>query len=312
MNEGVTLDLLDQSLNLLKKMYDAVRIVDPVCKQVLDWGNCAAGEARTICYKYWMSGEICENCISLRAYYENKSFVKLEQGPEFLFVVTAVPLEMDGQPLVLELIKNATDQIILGYGDYNEGHTMQHTVSEINDLIIRDSLTSLYNRRFINSRLPVDISNAAINNSPVSLFLLDLDNLKEINDHFGHVVGDQVLKMVAEMLGKNIRSENGWVARYGGDEFLICLNNTGSSEAYDIAELIRSSIEKININYRDKQIPLTISIGLHTTQDPEMTAEKFINYADHKLYTAKRNGKNRIVIQDDTELADIELLKKEG
>jgi diguanylate cyclase (GGDEF)-like protein len=125
----------------------------------------------------------------------------------------------------------------------------------------------------------------------MSLVFLDVDNLKEINDLLGHAFGDKVLKEVSEIIMRSIRFDTDWVARYGGDEFLICLNNTETKEAFEIAERIRNKIADLVI-LENRKIKTTASLGIYSTGQEEMTAAEVISLADHKMYEAKRNGKN--------------------
>lgn len=301
MSEHITLDKLAKYLDFFQKMYDAVRIVDPVGKQVLEYRGCKIEETGKVCYDYWKSEKICDNCISVRAYHKNDSFMKLEQSPELIMMVTAFPVESLEKPVVLELLKNATESMMIGCGKYNEGHIMHNVISALNDIVIKDPLTSLYNRRFINERLPVDIVKATLEGWPLSIILMDIDNLKEINDTHGHIVGDQVLQETGNVLRSCIRAHNDWSARYGGDEFLICLNNANDDMAQDIAERIRSNIEKILIPVQHGSIHFTASLGIHTMKNAQLTAEEIIHFADQKMYVAKRQGRNRVVGSDETE-----------
>lgn len=293
MSEQFTLGRLEKNLAFFNKMYDAVRVVDPVLKQVVECRGSEEGETDDKCYDYWKNGKICDNCISVRAYHDNRSFIKLEQSLEVIMMVTALPVESAGKPTVLELLKNATDSMLIGSGDYNDGYLMRNMVSEINDMVIKDQLTSLYNRRYVDDRLPVDIVRTTIEKWPLSVIFMDVDNLKNINDTHGHAVGDLALKEVGNVILNCIRTDSDWSARYGGDEFLICLNNTSYVEAYHIAERIRINIAKIFIPEQDGSARLTASLGIHTMQGSKLTAEEIINFADRKMYEAKKSGKNR-------------------
>ncbi|HHX51427.1 MAG TPA: GGDEF domain-containing protein [Clostridia bacterium] len=296
MSEGITIDGLQKNLNFFKKMYDAVRIVDPLRKQVLECRGYSFGKTEEICYEYWKSGKICDNCISIRAYNDNKCFIKLEQSPDLIMIVTALPIgNYDETPVILELAKNATDTMMIGEGDYSHGHLMQGIVSDINDMVIRDPLTSLYNRRFVDDRLPVDIIKATIEKWPLSIIFIDVDNLKSVNDTYGHLVGDEALKRLGNAIQSCIRSDSDWLARYAGDEFLVCLTNTDGDDAYHIAERIRCTIEGITIPGKGQNVRLTASQGIYTMLGQELTAEEIIHLADHNMYEAKRQGKNRTV-----------------
>ncbi|MHC1771195.1 MAG: GGDEF domain-containing protein [Flexilinea sp.] len=294
MPDNITLENLENNLAFFNKMYDVVRLVDPVDKKVIEYQGNSRSETDEICYLYWKNGEICDNCISVRAHLSNKCFVKLEQASDAIMMVTAFSVENADTPTVIELLKNATDTMLIGSsGNYSDGRLMRNVVTEINDLVIKDELTGLYNRRYVDERLPVDIVRATLGKLPLSVIFMDIDNLKEINDTYGHVYGDKTFDEVTRTLLHCIRTDNDWAARYGGDEFLICLNNTSGEAAYQIAERIRCGIAGIEALYQNKRIYTTVSIGIYTMYDEKMTAEELISLADQRMYKAKKNGKNR-------------------
>lgn len=292
MSEQLNLDKINQNLDFFHKMYEEVRIVDPLHKRVIGYHKSKTCKTDEICYDYWENEKICDNCISIRSYNENKSYIKLELKSDVIMMVTAIPIEDPKMPIVLELLKNASDTMLIGSDNYNDGKPV--IVSEMNDMVIKDQLTSLYNRRFIDDRLPVEIIRATISKSLLSIIFFDVDNLKSINDTFGHSAGDLALKEVGRIIRASIRNDNDWAARYGGDEFLICLNKTDYDEAYQIAERIRRSIEEVIIPIENMNEKLTVSLGLHTMKDTNLTAEEIIKIADKKMYEAKKCGKNSI------------------
>ena len=294
MVDSILLSKLEENLNLFQKMYDIVRLVDPIKKKVIEYHGCNIQETNTVCCDYWGNGEICNNCISVRAYLCNKCYIKLEQTSNTIMVVTAVPIQNATQPIIIELLKDATDSMLIGTGKYPSGYPIQNIVTELNDLIVRDELTGIYNRRYIDERLPVDIVKSSLSEMLLSVIFIDLDNLKEINDTFGHVYGDKVINKVTKLISKHIRKETDWVARYGGDEFLICLNNSSAEEAYQIAERIRCKIAELKIRVQDKTIRTTASLGVYTLERTnKLTAEEVIALADNRMYEAKKSGKNK-------------------
>lgn len=294
MTETITLDKIEQNLALFRKMYDAVRTVDPLRKQVLEYKSCEFGETGETCHDYWQNQKICDNCISMRAYLHDKNYVKLEQHPDRIMLVTAIPLENVSPPVILELLKNATDSMLIGNGRYSEGHPMHDIVPMLNDAVVRDALTGLYNRRYIDERLPADVVRATLEEAPLSMLFMDIDNLKSINDTYGHPAGDAALKQVAKALCKSIRVKDDWAARYGGDEFLVCLPQADSGIARDIAERIRRNIGEAFVPFKDSSIPITVSQGIYTLQGEMLTAEELVALADRKMYEAKQAGRNRI------------------
>ncbi|HWP79566.1 MAG TPA: GGDEF domain-containing protein [Candidatus Acidoferrum sp.] len=291
MPEQITLGRLERDLVFFNKMYDAVRLVDPVRKRVLEYRDRRVAQTDEVCYDYWKNGTICDNCISVRAYRENRSFMKLEQNPDEIMFVTAIPVEAAEGTVTLELLKDATDSMLIGTGDYNAGQMMRNVIYDINNIVVRDHLTAVYNRRFVDDRLPVDIVKATLARQPLSVVFLDIDNMKAINDTYGHTVGDFALKQVANALGDGIRAETDWVARYGGDEFIVCLSNIGEDEAARIAGRIRRSIASIELPVENGAVKVAVSLGIQTMLESPLTAEEMIRMADEKMYEEKRGGK---------------------
>lgn len=160
-----------------------------------------------------------------------------------------------------------------------------------------DGLTQLYNKKYFIDVLSKEFSFSRRNNQPLSLFMLDLDYFKKINDTHGHIAGDLVLKTVGQYLLKNLRLEN-ISCRYGGEEFAILFRNVGGELALTIAERLRKAIEGERIFYRGKPISITVSIGIATMDtDNFNTIEDFIQHADEHLYEAKEQGRNCTVIK---------------
>ena len=116
-------------------------------------------------------------------------------------------------------------------------------ISQMNQLQIRDALTNLFNRRFIDERLPIDIVNHCNSDYDLSIILADIDYFKRVNDTFGHVAGDFVLKEFAQILSGFANDKEHWVARYGGEEFLMVRNNSSLEESEALAEQIRRKVE---------------------------------------------------------------------
>jgi two-component system cell cycle response regulator len=290
----ISLDEIKDKLDFFYKMYDVVRLVDPLHKRVLDYRQSSLIETPDVCYHYWENNRICDNCISIRAYNENKSFVKMEKSKDDVLLVTAVPIENAASPAVLELLKNATDTMLVGNGDYNEGEIFSRFIKELNDAAVRDPLTSLYNRRFVDERLPVDIIDALLKHRHLSVCFIDLDNFKSINDLYGHEAGDMAIKAAGEVISQNIYPEDVWAARYGGDEFLLCLNGADEDCARTTVDRIQKEIEKMTVKQVVKGGPLSISFGIETMRDIPVTAEELIRRADEKMYKSKKEKSSDI------------------
>jgi diguanylate cyclase (GGDEF)-like protein len=158
-----------------------------------------------------------------------------------------------------------------------------------------DALTQLYNKKYFMDALSKEFSFSRRNKTPMSLLMIDIDYFKKINDTFGHMAGDLVLKHVGQYLLKNLRHEN-IACRYGGEEFAVVLRNTPGDQAALIGERIRAALETETIDFRGNELRVTISVGAATSLgDDYETIEDFIQAADRNLYEAKAGGRNRTV-----------------
>lgn len=168
-------------------------------------------------------------------------------------------------------------------------------VGIMNDEIYKDSLTNAFNRRYLEERLLVDIFNTSEGNQTISVILADIDHFKDINDTYGHLAGDYVLKEFVKLIKRTIRKGSDWIARYGGEEFLIALPAANKSAAFTVAEKLREAIEKTVIQYKDENIHITASFGAYTLDSKIMTYEQLIDHVDKNLYLAKNSGRNKTV-----------------
>ena len=160
---------------------------------------------------------------------------------------------------------------------------------------ITDELTGLYNRRYLNERLREEVERARRYRYPISCLMIDIDRFKEINDAYGHQVGDKVLAELGKLLRNTTRVVD-IVARYGGEEFLIILPMTNLKGARTVAERIRRSVQQARFG-GDLELPLTVSIGcaeLNPLEGDEMDPDLLVKQADQALYEAKKT-RNAVV-----------------
>jgi diguanylate cyclase (GGDEF)-like protein len=170
------------------------------------------------------------------------------------------------------------------------------------ELSITDPLTSLYNRRYFFERANAELARAARYNTPVSLFIYDVDHFKELNDTYGHLAGDLALKVIAAASEKVMRKID-ILARYGGEEFVCMLPETNLAEAQIAAERVRHKIEASPFEYQGKRLTITASFGVGSLAQlgpqeasPEDILQLIIRHADDALYKAKASGRNRVCI----------------
>ncbi|WP_320822092.1 diguanylate cyclase [Reinekea sp.] len=160
-----------------------------------------------------------------------------------------------------------------------------------------DTLTQLPNRLGFNNRLEAELSRAKRYDHPISVGIIDIDFFKRINDEFGHLVGDKVLRMIAGEM-KRVCRDHDYIARYGGEEFILLLPQTELADAYVALEKIRTHVANCPFHFQNKPVPLNISAGVAQRRLDEST-EAWINRADVALYHSKHNGRNRVTVEDD-------------
>jgi diguanylate cyclase (GGDEF)-like protein len=168
---------------------------------------------------------------------------------------------------------------------------LESTNARLKETSFKDEVTGLYNRRFFTLRLEEELSRYRRFNHPVSVVLLDLDGFKAVNDEFGHSVGDDTLREVAQILMKHSRGIN-VVSRYGGDEFAVLLVETSKAGARLYADRIREVVAKHPFSHGKV---VTASFGVASLPDDETgTADDLFRASDDALYAAKRAGKNQV------------------
>jgi two-component system cell cycle response regulator len=162
---------------------------------------------------------------------------------------------------------------------------------EIYRMTIVDGLTQIHNKRYLFEALDKELIRARRYDRQLSLVIFDIDYFKNINDQYGHLAGDHVLRELARIVQERIRRDEVF-ARYGGEEFVIALPETSLQGAVTLAENLRARVETHGFSFQGERIPVTISIGCAVLGE-EKTAADLIQLADDKLYEAKRGGRNR-------------------
>ena len=233
-------------------------------------------------------------------------------------------LQLDGYVYALLLTaRNAKEHIIAGLeagaDDYlvkpvhepelvarlNTGRrilALEHSLRAANErnriLSITDALTGAFNRRYMMEQLPRELERCRRYANPLSVILCDIDHFKQVNDVMGHSAGDDVLQQFVWRMQKSVRATSDWVARIGGEEFVIVLPETGHRGAMFVAEKIRALMTGSVFGTREGDVAVTSSFGVASTEahgpDLVMKSETLIRAADQCLYTSKQSGRNRV------------------
>ena len=179
---------------------------------------------------------------------------------------------------------------------------LQHSLEAIRAESLTDPLTGLGNRKYFDRMIDTAVQNALANGEPLSLLMFDIDHFKSFNDSYGHLTGDQVLRLVGMSLKQTIKGQD-ITARYGGEEFAVVLPNTGLRQALTVADHIRRAVMAKELKKKSTGEILgrvTISVGVSMLKPGDDT-DSLIERADACLYAAKRNGRNRVVCEVDPE-----------
>jgi two-component system cell cycle response regulator len=173
---------------------------------------------------------------------------------------------------------------------------LRHNYEQSLSMALTDSLTGVFNRRYVSAHLPRLLERSWESQKPVAILMFDIDHFKTVNDTYGHGVGDEVLREVANRTNRNLRNFD-LVARYGGEEFIVVMPDTDREAAYAVAERLRCRVgeETFTVSADVGEITVTISIGVAVVDGVGDTAEAILKRADDALYQAKRSGRNRTV-----------------
>jgi diguanylate cyclase (GGDEF)-like protein len=240
--------------------------------------------------------------------YEVLTALKASSATRMIPVIFVTGLD-SAQDEVKGLALGAADYISKPFSDaivklrVRHQMTMLKYIRTIEELTLIDQLTGIPNRRSLDERLPMEWGRAMRTETPLSVLVLDLDNFKNYNDTYGHLQGDALLRMVAEMLADELKRSGDFVARWGGEEFVALLPDTHWDGAWNMAELLRKCIEGAVIPLADgRPTKTTVSIGLNSQIPiPGASMLAFLHHADKALYTAKKEGKNKTCLYDGDE-----------
>ncbi|MFC1668161.1 diguanylate cyclase [Chlamydiota bacterium] len=196
-----------------------------------------------------------------------------------------------------EAILEDGDRIVLGGTHLKFSYTdtlEEEFYKDFYKLATRDGLTNTINKSYIMELFERELSRSRRHKKNISIMMLDIDFFKKVNDTYGHLAGDYVLREITKIISKKLREED-LFGRYGGEEFLILLPDTSVKKAQTVAEKIRQIIEQKVLRYNDMTIQVTVSIGVAAFSKELQTTELLLARADHNLYTAKASGRNCVL-----------------
>jgi diguanylate cyclase (GGDEF)-like protein/PAS domain S-box-containing protein len=237
---------------------------------------------------------VCQDCIVAKTFKSGDRAAKVKRvvtetgSQEWIEIYTYPILNDEGAVThVIEYVRNVTDR-------KRVEQESQRFIRKLEKLSSEDSLTGLQNRRMIFERIKHEIERVRRYKVDLSLIFCDLDCFKEINDTYGHNAGDGVLRTIADILRRSVRTSDS-IGRYGGDEFIIVLPQTSLKGARELAERIRINVQDTKFAMQDgKSAGTTMSIGVAFYDGTETDIDALISRIDTALYVSKRSGKNQV------------------
>lgn len=289
--EKMTHPQLAEEIKVLSKYFSCVRLLDGNRGLQKGYDNSSADSGH--CYEIWKKDRQCEYCISSRALEDKCTRTKLEHMDGKIFQITAKYVEVDGEPFVIEMVREFDDDFLAELGG---GRIAEAELGNYYEKIYIDVLTGCYNRRFYEERLKNTVPDAA------GVALLDIDDFKLYNDVYGHAAGDLVLQSVVQEISKCLGDEDKLI-RYGGDEFLIFCPKQKPGAFLDILYNIRSRVNNAKVeSFAD--MGLSVSMGAAYTDNEPLG--KAVERADGLLLYRAKRGKNCIVTDRDETVGKVE------
>lgn len=280
MNE---LEKIIKTLGPMEHAFDCVRLIDTESRCLRSERISNSCSNKTMEFNYDNFEADYEKAIALDAV-----TYKLKAYSSTLWLFIMIPAHAHGKNYILECAVHMIDNF-----EMNQNTDL---FGDIYRMSITDTLTGVYNRRYMNVALPKAIEKCIAEKRALSIIFADIDLFKHVNDRLGHSAGDYLLYEFAQNLQKNIRGNMDWIARYGGDEFLVCLPGATAEKVKEVAERIRESTEAMELVYNGEIIKITCSIGIYTMDKftHAITSESVFNIVDKRMYQAKNAGRNQV------------------
>ena len=289
---GITRQQAEDEMQLFKKVFTVVRLLDEEhleqmhkrCKL-----DCKDEKEKSECYEIWNKDHPCENCTSLQALYQRTQKTKLEFIEDELYQVTSRYIKVDGRDCVMELVKYMDMDTLV---DSRGCEKLVNQLIEYDQRLYKDALTGVYNRRYFEEQIKKKNENAGV-------AVIDMDDFKLCNDTLGHSVGDAALRTMVKTVKHCIRKTD-ILIRYGGDEFILILENIKKENFFNKLVQIQSDIHAANVPGFPK-LQLSVSIG--GVISSKETVEHAVMQADKLMYQAKEH-KNMVVTDRAKEIVE--------
>jgi len=299
---------------LIERMEDGLLVLDAE-RRILD-SNPAAARILGCAGDDWIGEDVSSavacwpqmaDCLAGGLCGEGRMMILSPRGRTISVTIVSLDTAPGGLTGTLITLRDATPQAEVEATLQSMNADLQRRVTQVVELqeelreqALRDSLTGLFNRRYLDATLSREIGRARREGYPVSVVMIDIDRFKAINDEYGHPAGDQVLRFLGAQLSAGMRTGD-IACRYGGDEFLLVLPNTSVENARARAEEWRAAVRESSVSWIDRSEPTTLSFGVAGFPEHGATADAVMGASDAALYAAKSSGRDRVVVSDRSE-----------
>ncbi|MEG0664470.1 MAG: GGDEF domain-containing protein [Clostridia bacterium] len=272
-----------------EQLFDYYRLVDPATNIIYKLENGTVIKTDLpLCYKIWEREKPCENCISYRSYSEDNRYVKIEYFNNIIYLITTRPVIFENKKYSLELISDVTNSMYFTDAYHQDNKEITSLIKEINNSAVKDSFTNIYNNKFIKNKLKYFSENS---NEGLCFMIMDIDNLKNINNNYGHLLGDNVIIEISKTLNELQINSDIYPGRMGGDEFAVIFKDTTKNEAEDICHLIKNEIENKIFNSEKGEFKIEITMGICQIKENE-SYYSFVKRTENEMYfNKKQKGK---------------------
>lgn len=282
------LEKLLKGESYLNQIFDDNRIINVANHSICKYSDGKIIPTNEMCYRNLEQGKMCANCTSHQALMEDKQVVKLQCVNDKVVLIISVPIYINEAPYVLELVKDITDSLIFHDKIHHENYELSNLIDRLNVIPLKDPFTDLYNKKYIDKQIREDMCNAHENKENYVLALIDIDEFKKVNDTYGHIYGDIVIKDIVSIIHKYTDDRDCWAARYGGDEFLLAFRNTTYENVQNCCKLINNEIKSKTFARDNQEFKVTISIGIYQYNPQTDSYKTLIDKVDSKMYENKR------------------------
>jgi len=257
-----------ERLSLIDNMYDIIRIIDPINKNIINISNNEITIRKEKCHDLLRHGRICSNCISMRAYIEKDIFIKIEHVSNKVILLVATPVNIDQETYVVEIIKDiSTRSNIAASINYNFKNNFETIIDSLNKKIVTDGSTGAYNKIYIEEMLPVEVNKSVKNGNLLSLMMVKIDEFKNLEDEYGKAISKKIFNDFIKLVDDLVKPNPYWIGRYSDNKFLLVLNDVNQAESYKILTQIKNISEYILFNDNNKIIKLKSSFSIYCSEN---------------------------------------------